>query len=91
MHPFDKIVDCEKCKDNNIFNLYLLKTSNENKIFCKDHIPNGAEDNAIPFIGENCQIDPKIVPLPITDADLKKLKETNINEMDKRENFLIKA
>ena len=88
LYPFDKIVDCEKCKDNNIFNLYLLKTSNENKIFCKDHIPNGAEDKAIPFIGENCQIDPKIVPLPSTDADLKRLKETNINEMDKRENLI---
>ena len=88
LSPFDKIVECETCKDNNVFNLYLLKILNKNKIYCKEHIPKDAEDKVIPFVGENGRFNPEIVPIPSSEEDLKKLEDTNINEMDKRENLI---
>ena len=88
MSPFDKIVECETCKDNNVFNLYLLTILNKNKIYCKEHIPKDAEDKVIPFVGENGRFNPEIVPIPSSKEDLKKLEDTNINEMDKRENLI---
>ena len=88
LSPFDKIVECETCKDNNVFNLYLLTILNKNKIYCKEHIPKDAEDKVIPFVGENGRFNPEIVPIPSSEEDLKKLEDTNINEMDKRENLI---
>ena len=48
IYPFDKIIKCEDCTDNNIFNLYLLKIPDKIKIMCKNHIPKKDEEKVIP-------------------------------------------
>ena len=88
IYPFDKIIQCEDCTDNNIFNLYFLKTSDKIKIMCKNHISKKDEEKVIPFVGENNQLSAEVVPPPTREEDIKKLKDTTIIEMDKRENLI---
>lgn len=87
LHPFEKIVECEKCQDTNIFNLYFLKNS-PNKIFCKKDIPKEEENNVNAFIEDNKQFCKGIVPLPSKEEDIKKLKEATLIEMGRRENLI---
>ena len=86
----DEIIKCEQneCTDCNIFNLYLVKDSNQIKTFCKSHIPREEKEKAIPYIGESNQISTEIVPEPSSEEDIKKLNETTLNEISKRENLI---
>ena len=86
--PYDKIIKCDNCEDNNIFNLYYLKNNNQIKNFCKNHIPKDEDKNVIPYIGENNELSTEIVPIPSNEEDINKLKEASIIEINKRENVL---
>ena len=88
LYPYNIIIKCENCSDNNIFNLYFLKNSNLIQTFCKTHIPNNENKNVIPYIGENNQLSNEIVPEPSNEEDIKKLKEANPLEVNKRENLI---
>ena len=88
LFPYDKIIQCDNCEDNNIFNLYYLKESNQVKVFCRNHIPKNEEKNVIPYVGENNELATDIVHVPSNEEDIKKLKEATLNEINKRENLI---
>lgn len=88
LFPSNKIIKCDGCEDNNIFNLYYIKTGNQTTNFCKMHIPKEEEKKVIPYIGESNELSPEIVPIPSNEEDIKKLKEASLNEINKRENLI---
>ena len=84
----DKIIKCDICEDNNIFNLYYLKGGNQIKNFCKKHIPKEEEKKVSPYVGESNELSNEIVSIPSNEEDIKKLKEASLNEINKRENLI---
>ena len=88
LYPFEKNIQCDKCKDNNIFNLYFSKYYNYFRIFCKEHIPKEEEDYIISYIEENRRFSTDIIQIPSQKEDIKKLLDTTLIEIHKRENII---
>ena len=88
LYPFEKSIQCDKCTDNNIFNLYFSKYYNYFRIFCKKHIPKEEEDYIIPYIEENRRFSTNLIQIPSQNEDIKKILDTTLIEIHRRENII---
>ncbi len=89
LKPFNEELKCEKCKENNVFDLFYNNCS-VNIILCKKCLEN--EKNIaefFPIVENDKQISEKILPKPTSENDLRKLKNLDF-EYFKRINMQIK-
>ena len=87
LNPFIEELKCEKCKENNVFDLFC-NNNNIKLILCKKCLDN--EEEFFPIVENNKQISEKILPKATSENDLRKLKNLNFDYLKKINMQIIK-
>ena len=90
LKPFNEELKCEKCKDNNVFDLFY-NNNNIKIILCKKCIENETnKEEFFPIVENNKQISEKILPKPTRENEIKKLRNLDFDYFSKINMEIIK-
>ena len=90
LKPFKEELKCEKCKENNVFDLFY-NNNNINIILCKKCLDDEKnKEEFYPFVENNNQISEKLLSKPTNEIDLRKLKNLDFDYFKKINMQIIK-